>query len=106
MKTNSLGDQEDYVLQKFQAWVRAFIQKNWGCERRKNLSITKIWGHSLWSGVYKSETDAKKKLGLTSILQMKFLFGFEPSASLLCLIVINLWNREHFPFRALNILST
>lgn len=89
MNNNPLDDREDYVLQKRQAWVRAFIQEQlWLWKGEKKSSVTKIWGHSPWSGVYKSETHAAEKLGLTSALQMKFLFGFEPSSSILCLLLL------------------
>lgn len=88
MNNNPLGDREDYVLQKSQAWVKAFIQEQlWLWKEKKKSSVTKIWGHSLWSGVYKLETHAAEKLGLTSV-QMKFLFGFEPSSSILCLLLL------------------
>lgn len=42
MNNNLLGDQEDYVLQKSQAWVKAFIQEQlWLWKGKKNQASQK-----------------------------------------------------------------
>lgn len=89
MNNNPLGDREDYVLQKTSSMSEdLYPGATVAVKGGKKSSVTKIWGHSSWSEVYKSETHAAEKLGLTSALQTKFLFGFEPSSSILCLLLL------------------